>query len=118
MQGPLNYLKKKQNLFNLKIKNTRLSFINLVKIWIKSENIMVVIRLARFGSTHKPKYRVTVADQRFSATGRFLEIVGHYDPFAKKDGLTLKMDRMQEWISKGAQASQRVKNLMTKYSAK
>lgn len=78
---------------------------------------MVVIRLARFGSTHKPKYRVTVADQRFSATGRFLEVIGHYDPFAKKEGLVLQMDRVEEWVSKGAQPSERVKSLMAKYSA-
>lgn len=77
---------------------------------------MVVIRLARCGSTHRPKYRVTVADQRCAATGRYIEVVGNYNPLAKegKNGLELKLDRINEWISKGAQPTKRVKSLIRK----
>lgn len=80
---------------------------------------MVVIRLSRGGVTHKPKYRVTVADSRRAPTGKFLEIVGSYNPFAQgKDlELTLKMDRIKDWVSKGAQPSQRVKSLIKKFES-
>ena len=78
---------------------------------------MVVIRLARFGQTHKPAYRVTVADRRRAATGKYLEVVGSYNPFArgKEVGLNLKMDRINDWISKGAQPSKTVKSLIRKF---
>ena len=80
---------------------------------------MVVIRLARFGQTHMPKYRVTVADQRFAATGRFIEVVGHFNPFAKGQdkALELDMDKINGWIAKGAQPTTRVKSLMKKAQA-
>ncbi len=80
---------------------------------------MVVIRLARFGTTHSPKYRVTVADNRRPATGKFLEVVGSFNPFAqgKAVGLDLKMDRIEDWMSKGAQPTQRVKSLIKKFSS-
>ena len=81
---------------------------------------MVVIRLARFGQTHKPFYRVTVADRRRAATGKYLEVVGTYNPFAqgKEDPLLLKMDRINDWVSKGAQPSKTVKSLMKKFEGK
>ncbi|RME17726.1 MAG: 30S ribosomal protein S16 [Bdellovibrio sp.] len=77
---------------------------------------MVVIRLARQGAVHRPKYRVTVADRRFASTGRFIEVVGYYNPFARgtEKALDLKMDRIDEWIKKGAQPTKRVKSLMKK----
>lgn len=78
---------------------------------------MVVIRLARFGTKHEPKYRVTVADQRFAATGRFIEIVGHFNPAprGKEQGLNLDMDKINSWVKKGAQPSETVRSLMKKY---
>ena len=80
---------------------------------------MVVIRLARVGATHSPKYRVTVADSRRAATGKFIEIVGHFNPFAveSETGLVLNMEKINTWISKGAQPSDRVKSLMKKFNA-
>ena len=80
---------------------------------------MVVIRLARFGAKHLPQYRVTVADKRYAATGRFLEVVGQYNPSAKgkAPSLTLKMDRINEWVAKGAQPTERVRSLMRKSEA-
>jgi small subunit ribosomal protein S16 len=79
---------------------------------------MVVIRLARFGTTHTPKYRVTVADSRNAATAKFIEIVGHYNPSpsGKEVGLNLKMDRINYWIENGAQPSPRVKSLIKSQS--
>lgn len=75
---------------------------------------MVVIRLARFGTKHKPKYRVTVADSRRYATGKFLEVVGSYNPhpLGKEQGLILDMQKINDWIAKGAQPTDRVKSLI------
>ena len=79
---------------------------------------MVVIRLARCGAKHEPKYRVTVADQRYSATKRFIEVVGHFNPTPRgKDiGLHLEMEKIEAWIKKGAQPSERVHSLIRKFT--
>ncbi len=78
---------------------------------------MVVIRLARFGTKHVPKYRVTVADQKYAATGRFLEIVGLYNPhpLGKDKELTLDIERIQAWVKQGAKPTERVQSLMRKF---
>ena len=75
---------------------------------------MVVIRLARFGSTHRPKYRITVADQRRAATGKYIEILGNYNPAPSGNDkkLILDMDKTKAWIQKGAQPTDRVKSLI------
>ena len=71
----------------------------------------VVIRLARMGSKHDAKYRVTVADHRRYVKGKYLEIVGFYHPTEEvKFGLDLP--KIQEWIKKGAQPSDRVRHVM------
>lgn len=77
---------------------------------------MVVIRLSRQGSKHDPKYRVMVADSRRPRDGKFIEIVGRYNPLARgsEKKLDLKLDRIQEWINKGAQPSDTVKSLIKK----
>ena len=77
---------------------------------------MVVIRLSRQGSKHDPKYRVMVADSRRARDGKFIEIVGRYNPLARgsEQKIDLKLDRIQDWISKGAQPSDTVKSLMRK----
>ena len=77
---------------------------------------MVVIRLARGGCKHNPKYRITVADQRRPATGKFLEILGHYNPFPQGSAkeVTLDMDKFNAWVAKGAQPTKRVKSLVKK----
>ncbi len=75
---------------------------------------MVVIRLARFGSKKRPKYRITVADSRQYVTGKFLEILGSYNPSPRgqEPKLVMNMEKAQEWIKKGAQPSLRVQTLM------
>jgi small subunit ribosomal protein S16 len=74
----------------------------------------VVIRLARFGAVHTPKYRVQVADSRFFRNGRFIETVGHYNPNpeGKEEGLKLDLKRIEEWVKKGARPTDRVSNLI------
>ena len=69
----------------------------------------VVIRLTRRGKKKKPYYRIVAADQRFSRDGRFLEIVGSYDPRNKE--VTVKKEAAEKWIQKGARLSSTVKQL-------
>ena len=77
---------------------------------------MVVIRLARLGAKKRPKYRVTVADSRYFRNGRFIEVVGHYNPNPRgqEQEITLDMEKLKNWVGKGAQASDRVKKLIQK----
>ncbi len=79
----------------------------------------VVIRLARFGSIHAPKYRVTVADKRFCRDGRFLEVIGQFNPNprGKEVGLNIDVVKAKEWIKKGAQPTPTVKKLIVQASA-
>lgn len=80
---------------------------------------MVVIRLARFGTKHNPLYRVTVADSRSSLGGKFIEVVGSYNPFPSGQAkeLVLDMEKVNSWIEKGAQPTPRVKSLIKKAQA-
>lgn len=75
---------------------------------------MVVIRLARFGTKHAPKYRITVADQRRYVTGKYIEIIGTYNPAPRGQDkkVVLDMAKANAWIKKGAQPTDRVKHIM------
>ncbi len=75
---------------------------------------MVKIRLRRMGAKKAPWYRIVVADSRAPRDGRFIEEVGTYDPAADSDKLKVNMDRVQYWISKGAQPTDTVRGLMKK----
>jgi small subunit ribosomal protein S16 len=69
------------------------------------------IRLARGGAKKRPFYSIVVADGRSPRDGRFIEKVGTYNPILKSDDpnrVLLKLDRIQEWMSKGAQPTDRV----------
>lgn len=80
---------------------------------------MVVIRLARFGTKHVPQYRVTVADQKYAAKKRFIEVVGTFNPrpAGKPADVKLDMERINAWIKKGAQPSERVRSIIRKFEA-
>jgi len=75
---------------------------------------MVVIRLARGGSKKRPFYHISVADERNPRDGRFIERVGFYNPLARGQEETLRVDleRVEYWVSKGAQKSDRVAKLL------
>ncbi|MGH3030837.1 MAG: 30S ribosomal protein S16 [Gaiellaceae bacterium] len=70
------------------------------------------IRLARVGSKKNPIYRVVVADSRSPRDGRFIEIVGRYNPQTQPSTIDLDADKIQGWISKGAQPTDSVRRLM------
>ncbi len=73
---------------------------------------MVVIRLARHGAHKKPFYRIVVADQRKKRDGAFIEQVGTYDPNTDPSTIKIDLDKVDEWIGKGAQPSDRVAKLI------
>jgi len=75
------------------------------------------IRLRRMGTTGKPFYRVVAADSRFATTGRFLEILGWYDPKQKGDNFSINMERVQYWLGTGAQMSATASSLVKKAMA-
>lgn len=74
----------------------------------------VKIRLKRMGSKKKPFYRIVVADSRAPRDGRFIENVGTYDPLQDPPVVTIKEDQILDWMSKGAQPSDTVKNILSK----
>jgi len=74
--------------------------------------VSLKLRLTRMGSTKNPHYRVVVAESSRARDGRFVEIVGHYNPRVYPESVALKEDRVRYWIGRGAQPSPAVKKLM------
>ena len=74
---------------------------------------MVVIRLSRGGSKHRPFFNIVVADKRTRRDGRFIERIGFFNPTAQgqAEKLRLDADRFAHWVSQGAQPSERVASL-------
>jgi len=80
---------------------------------------MVVIRLSRGGAKKRPFYSIVVADQRKKRDGRFIERVGLFNPGATggEEKLRIDRDRVDYWVSQGAQPSDRVASLLKKKTA-
>jgi small subunit ribosomal protein S16 len=74
--------------------------------------VAVSIRLRRMGSNRRPAYRVVVADSRSPRDGRFIEVIGHYNPLTQPPTVMIDRVKAREWIAKGAQPSNTVKRLM------
>ena len=74
----------------------------------------VSIRLRREGAKNRPYYKIVVADSRSPRDGKFLEIIGNYDPKKTDHNSTIKIDRAEYWMSKGAQPSDTVRSLLKK----
>jgi small subunit ribosomal protein S16 len=74
--------------------------------------VAVSIRLRRTGARRRPAYRVVVADSRSPRDGRFIEIVGHYDPLTTPPTVKIDRTKVQAWVAKGAQPSNTVKRLL------
>ncbi|HXY50865.1 MAG TPA: 30S ribosomal protein S16 [Terriglobales bacterium] len=71
-----------------------------------------MIRLARTGARKQPQYRVVVIEKGRARNGRSLEVVGTYNPRGAAAHVNLRRDRIEYWVSKGAQMSERVSKLM------
>jgi small subunit ribosomal protein S16 len=77
-----------------------------------------MIRLRRDGTKNTPYYRIVVADKHSPRDGKFLEIIGTYDPKKKADNSTIKLERADAWMKNGAKPSDTVKSILKKARAK
>jgi len=75
---------------------------------------MVRIRLTRKGAKKRPFYRIIIADSRAPRDGRCIEQVGYYNPMTEPSDLKVELERVDYWLSKGAQPSDTVRRLITK----
>ena len=73
---------------------------------------MVKMRLVRMGDKKNPIYRVVVVDSRKAATGEYIECVGHYRPTCDPIELTMDVEKAKDWLAKGVQPTETVKNLL------
>ena len=78
---------------------------------------MLMIRLSRMGARKQPHYRIVVIEKARARNGRPVEVVGTYNPRTNPASVELKRDRVEYWVSKGAQMSERVNKLFTKTPA-
>lgn len=78
---------------------------------------MLTIRLARMGARKQPHYRVVVIEKAQARNGRPVEVVGTYNPRTSPATIDLKRERIDYWVSKGAQVSDRVGKLVAKPAA-
>lgn len=74
----------------------------------------VKIRLRRIGAKKSPFYRIVVADSRYPRDGRFIEEIGYYDPTTEPTTLKVDAEKVQKWVSTGAQPTDTVKELFKK----
>ena len=75
---------------------------------------MVKMRLLRMGDKKNPIYRVVVVDSRKAATGEYIDCVGHYRPTCEPAELDFNVELAKDWLSKGVQPTETVKNLLVK----
>src|SRR3989338_1684794 len=78
----------------------------------------VVIRLKTMGTKKKIKHRIVVTDTRFPRDGRFLEEVGYWDPSKEPPIVSVKADRVLNWVKQGAKPSETVKSILKKAGVK
>ncbi len=74
----------------------------------------VKIRLTRMGKHKRPFYRIVVADSRMPRDGRFIEILGTYDPLANPAAVNMKTEKAVDWLKKGAQMTDTIKTIFKK----
>jgi small subunit ribosomal protein S16 len=75
---------------------------------------LVAMRLARIGSKKRPYYRIVVIEKRRARNGRFLEVLGQYNPIANPVQLEINSERAKYWLSKGAEPSETVRSFLRK----
>ena len=74
----------------------------------------VVLRMTRRGAKKKPFYRIVAADSRSPRDGKFLEMLGTYDPLKSENNLKIDSEKVNSWIKKGAKPSETVASLLKK----
>ncbi|MCJ7575612.1 MAG: 30S ribosomal protein S16 [Dehalococcoidia bacterium] len=75
---------------------------------------MVKIRLRRMGRRNRPFYRVVVADSRSPRDGKFIEVIGHYDPLTDPAAVTIDEEKALKWLRYGAEPTDTVRSLLSK----
>ena len=75
---------------------------------------MVKIRLRRLGAKHKPSYRLVVADSRAPRDGRFISIIGHFDPLTDPETVVINEEKALHWLRQGAQPTATAARLLSK----
>ena len=83
----------------------------------KDIRLVLMIRLSRRGARKQPHYRIVVIEKARARNGRPVEVVGTYNPRTNPASIEMKRDRVEYWVSKGAQMSERVNKLFTKTPA-
>jgi small subunit ribosomal protein S16 len=83
----------------------------------KDIRLVLMIRLARVGAHKKPQYRIVVIEKERARNGRPVEVVGTYNPRTNPASVEMKRERVEYWVSKGAQMSDRVNKLFSKAPA-
>ncbi|MBI4461766.1 MAG: 30S ribosomal protein S16 [Acidobacteria bacterium] len=78
---------------------------------------MLAIRLTRVGKKKRPQYRVVVIEKRRARDSKFVEVVGTYDPVKHPAEIHLKADRVEYWLSQGAQPSDTVRSFLRRQSS-
>ena len=74
----------------------------------------VKIRLTRKGAKKRPFYRIVAADSEAPRDGRFLEVVGHYNPLTDPAQVTIDQEKLNKWVERGAKISETVRSLLRK----
>ncbi|MCP4213813.1 MAG: 30S ribosomal protein S16 [bacterium] len=78
---------------------------------------MVVIRLTRLGTKHRPFYRIVATDKRRPRESRYIDLIGHYNPMMETPEIKVDLNKYNEWLSKGAKPSPTVKSLIKKVNS-
>ena len=78
---------------------------------------MVVIRLSRLGTRHRPFYRIVATDRRRPRESRYIDLIGYYNPMVEKPEIKINLNKYNEWIQKGAKPSTTVKSLIKKVNS-
>ena len=73
---------------------------------------MIKLRLRRMGAKKRPSYRIVAAESRFQRDGRFIEVVGFYDPLTDPATVRVDAERARHWLSKGAQPTDTVRDIL------
>ncbi len=79
---------------------------------------MLKIRLTRVGKKKQPSYRIVVADHKKAVKGKYIEILGHFNPLTEPKTIILKEDRIRDWLKKGALVSDRIAKILIKSASK
>jgi small subunit ribosomal protein S16 len=91
---------------------SRSAVANAATVETRKKPVAVRLRLMRMGKKKQPTYRIVAADSRSPRDGRFIEIVGTYDPRREPSAITVDNEKAVDWLKKGAQPSERVQKLL------